>query len=195
MDAFERTKDSKAVQWLIEDGVVTIQSDPKTGKNQSIRTKEKLGDMQLHIEWRSPLKSSKKRQQKGNSGLYIMGRYEVQILDSYQNPVYPDGQAAAVYGQTPPLLNASLAPGQWQSYDIVFEAPRFDKQGKLTKHAHVTVFHNGILVQNRTKINGPTGHKSVKTYQAHGPSPLVIQDHSSPVSFRNIWVRKLDGSL
>ncbi|MGJ8679507.1 3-keto-disaccharide hydrolase [Paraglaciecola sp.] len=191
MDAFERSKDSKPVQWLIEDGVVTIQKDPKTGKNQSIRTKEKLGDMQLHIEWRSPVKTDKKRQQKGNSGLYIMGRYEVQILDSYQNPVYPDGQAAALYGQTPPLANASLPPGVWQSYDIVFEAPKFDDKGKLTKKAHATVFHNGVLVQHRTPLNGPTGHKSVKEYQAHGPSPLVIQDHSSPVSFRNIWVRKL----
>lgn len=192
MNAFERTLDGKPVNWVIENSVVTIQKDLKTGKQQSIRTKEKFTDMQLHIEWRSPVKTKEKGQQKGNSGLYIMGRYEVQILDSYQNPVYPDGQAAAIYGQTPPLVNASLPTGEWQSYDIVFEAPRFDAKGNLYKKAYVTVFHNGVLVQNKTPLNGPTGYKSVKKYQAHGPAPLVIQDHGSPVSFRNMWVRKLN---
>ncbi|AWB65670.1 DUF1080 domain-containing protein [Saccharobesus litoralis] len=194
MDAFARSWGNKnPVEWLIKDGVVTIQKDPKTGKNQSIRTKQSFGDMQLHVEWRSPAQLEKHPPARGNSGLFLMGRYELQIMQSHNNKNYPDGQAAAVYGQTPPLVNASRPADEWNSYDIVFEAPEFDKEGNVLKKAHVTVFHNGVLVQLRTPILGPTRHKKTTPYKAHkAKEPLVIQDHGSPVSFRNIWVRELD---
>ncbi|WP_237742355.1 3-keto-disaccharide hydrolase [Gayadomonas joobiniege] len=194
MDAFARAwGDDRKPEWLIEDGVMTIQQDPETGKHQSIRTRQAFGDMQLHVEWRSPAQLDKYAPSRGNSGLFLMGRYEFQIMQSHNNANYPDGQAAAIYGQTPPLVNAARPADEWQSYDIIFEAPEFDKQGKLVKKAHVTAFHNGVLVHLRTPIEGPTRHKKVTPYKAHkAKEPLVIQDHGSPVSFRNIWVRELD---
>jgi hypothetical protein len=130
-------------------------------------------------------------QARGNSGIMLMGRYEIQVLDSYDNPTYADGQAASVYGQVPPPVNASRKPGEWQTYDIVFEAPKFDA-GKLVKPAYVTVFHNGVMMHNRQEITGRTPHAKVGTYEPHGPQePLQLQNHGSKVRFRNIWIRKL----
>src|SRR6266699_2393382 len=132
------------------------------------------------------------RRDRGNSGVFLMGRYEVQVLDSYNSVTYADGQAGALYGQSPPLVNASRPPGQWQSYDIVWEAPRFDKDGKLARPARATVFHNGLVVQHATVLTGPTAHKARPPYAAHADKlPIGLQDHSHPVRFRNVWVREL----
>lgn len=193
MDAFKNAKDGSPVNWDIADGVVTIPSKQKVKRNNSIQTKENFSDFQLHIEWKTPNTPDDKVAYKGNSGLYFMWKYELQIYNSWDNPIYADGQAAAIYGQTPPLVNASVKPGEWQSYDVVFEVPKFDESGRLLKKAHMTVFHNGVLVHNRTPLTGPTAHKKVKPYVAHAPEgPIAIQDHSSPVSYRNIWIRRLD---
>lgn len=192
LDAFVSGK-GETPDWLIEDGVMTVNTGEPNGGG--LRTREAFGDMQLHIEWRAPDddKIDPVPQRAGNSGIYIMGRYEVQIQHSYRNPTYPDGQAGAVYGQSPPLVNASLPNGEWQSFDLVWEAPDFSESGELVEPAYVTVFHNGVLVQNRTMLHGPTGHKSSKPYVAHAAEvPFVLQDHGEPVAFRNIWVRRLE---
>jgi hypothetical protein len=159
----------------------------------SINTKEKFGDVQLHIEWASPAVVSGASQNRGNSGILFMGRYEIQVLDSYQNPTYADGQAAAIYGQYPPLVNASRKPGEWQTYDIVFEAPRFEG-GKLTRPAYATVFQNGVLVQNHEQLFGDTPHAKLGTYRPQGPEEsLQLQNHHCAVRYRNIWIRKIKG--
>jgi hypothetical protein len=133
-------------------------------------------------------------QNRGNSGVFLMGRYEVQVLDSYQNPTYPDGQAAAIYGQHPPLVNASRPPGEWQTYDIIFLRPRFDTAGKLVRPARVTVFHNGVLVQNGVTLTGPSAHRARPPYSPHADAlPISLQDHGQAVRFRNIWVRAIRG--
>ncbi|MCD6303388.1 MAG: DUF1080 domain-containing protein [Planctomycetes bacterium] len=174
--------------WKVENGYMEIV--PKSG---SLVSKEKFGDCQIHVEWASPRPSTGHDQACGNSGVLIMGRYEIQVLDSYENVTYADGQAAAMYGQYPPLVNASLKPGQWQTYDIIFEAPRF-KDGKLIKPAYVTVLHNGIVVHNHQAFLGPTVHKKVAHYRPHAPEgPLMLQDHGHRVRYRNIWVRRLVG--
>ena len=173
-------------KWKVENGYVEVV--PGSG---SIQTREKFGDIQLHIEWASPAEINGNSQGRGNSGVLLMSRYEIQVLDSYDNPTYADGQAAAIYGQAPPPVNASRKPGEWQTYDIVFEAPQFDDE-KLVKPAYVTVFHNGVLMHNRREIIGRTPHAKLGTYAAHGPEePLELQNHGSPVRFRNIWIRKL----
>jgi 3-keto-disaccharide hydrolase len=129
---------------------------------------------------------------RGNSGVYLMGRYEVQVLDSYHAETYPDGQAGALYGQYPPLVNATRAPGQWQTYDIVFHGPRFDKDGKVQRPARVTVLLNGVLIQDGSELTGPTAHKARPPYEAHALKlPLALQDHNHPVRYRNIWIREL----
>jgi hypothetical protein len=172
-------------KWQIADGVATI-------KENGVATKRSFGDCQLHIEWASPAKVKGDGQNRGNSGVYFMGKYEVQILDSYNNPTYFDGQAAAVYKQHPPLVNASRKPSEWQTYDIIFMAPRFDSAGKLTKPAIATVFHNGVLVQNHFELEGGTAWDSAPKYEAHAEKlPLHLQNHGSPVRFRNIWIREL----
>lgn len=189
------------VQWSISDGVATIpddlQADGKKkpdGQNSTIQTKQSFGDVQLHVEWRSPPEKKSNSQWRGNSGIIFMGRYEVQVLDSHCNDTYADGQAASLYGWKPPLVNASLPAGEWQSYDIVFEAPHWDDAGELLKKARATVFHNGVLVQNAQPFLGKAVWRAVGNYnEVHGPkAPLHIQDHDSAVSFRNIWVRELD---
>jgi hypothetical protein len=163
---------------------------PKTG---GIQTKQGFGDCQLHVEWMAPDPPRGQSQDRGNSGVFLMGLYEVQVLDSYQNDTYPDGQAAALYGQFPPLVNACLPPGKWQTYDIVFRAPRFDADGKLLRPARVTVLHNGVLVQDNVELMGPTTHKARPPYKAHADKlPISLQDHDHPVRFRNIWIRELD---
>jgi hypothetical protein len=157
-----------------------------------IVTRDAFGDCQLHVEWATPAPPRGEGQGRGNSGVYLMGLYEVQVLDSYENRTYADGQAAAIYGQFPPLVNASLPPGRWQTYDIVFHAPRFDAGGRLLRPARITVFHNGVLVQDNVEPTGPTEHKRRPPYSAHPPRlPLRLQDHGDPVRYRNIWIREL----
>ena len=144
-----------------------------------------------HIEWMTPPPKGT-GQERGNSGVYLMSRYELQVLDSYQNETYPDGQAGAIYGQFPPLVNASRPPGEWQSYDIVFRGPRFDSSGALLRPATMTVRHNGVLVQDNVTLTGPVGHYQRPPYVAHPEKqPLLLQDHGNPVRFRYIWLREL----
>lgn len=179
--------DSSTARWIVRDGYMEVQ--PGSG---DLRTRDGFGDVQLHIEWMAPAPPRHEGQNRGNSGVYLMNTYEVQVLDSYQNPTYPDGQAAALYGQFPPLVNASRPPGQWQSYDIIFHAPRFDAAGAVTRPATVTVLHNGVLVQDHVTLTGPTAHQARPPYQAHADRlPITLQDHGQPVRFRNIWVREL----
>lgn len=163
---------------------------PGTG---GIQTRDGFGDVQLHVEWMTPNPPRGKDQDRGNSGVFLMGKYEVQVLDSYENVTYADGQAAAIYGQYPPLVNVSRKPGEWQSYDIVFHRPHFDAAGKLLKPARFTVFHNGVLVQDDVEPVGPTANGRRPPYEA-GPDrlPLGLQDHEHPVRFRNIWIRDLE---
>jgi hypothetical protein len=157
-----------------------------------ILTAQGFGDVQLHVEWMTPDPAGTDGQDRGNSGIFLMGRYEVQVLDSWENTTYADGQAAALYGQYPPLVNASLPPGTWQSYDIIFRRPRFDAGGRVAAPARVTVLHNGVLVHQHVALTGPTTHMVRTGYTAHADRlPIALQDHGSPVRFRNIWVRQL----
>jgi len=172
--------------WKVENGYMEVASNAG-----DLRTKEKFGDVQLHIEWAAPAQIRGNSQNRGNSGVFLQGRYEVQVLDSSANLTYADGQAGAIYGQWPPLVNPARKPGEWQSYDIVFEAPRFEGQ-RLVKPAYLTVFLNGVLLHNRKEVMGPTVHRQLAKY---APQPeedsLVLQDHQNPVRYRNIWVRRL----
>lgn len=178
-------KNNKA-QWKIEKGYMEVVKDAG-----NIRTKQEFGSCQLHIEWSTPLEITGNGQDRGNSGVYLMSRYEIQVLDSYNNQTYPTGMAAAIYGQNPPLVNASHAPGNWQSYDIIFHRPIF-KDNRVVKPANVTVFQNGILVQDNFEIMGPTVFKKMPMYQVHpDKQPIMLQDHENPVRFRNIWIREL----
>jgi hypothetical protein len=173
--------------WKVENDYFEVAA--KTG---NIKTRQAFGDCQLHVEWAAPSPPHGEDQDRGNSGVYLMGLYEVQVLDSYESKTYADGQAAAIYGQYPPRVNACRPPGQWQTYDIVFHGPRFDKDGKLLQPAFVTVLHNGVLVQDHVALMGPTEHKQRPPYRAHPAKlPLTLQDHNHPVRFRNIWVREL----
>lgn len=176
-----------AARWKVQDGYMEVVSG--TG---AIASAQAFGDVQLHLEWMAPRPVADEGQDRGNSGVFLMGRYEVQVLDSYRNTTYPDGQAAAVYGQYPPLVNASRPPGEWQSYDIVFIRPRFAADGRLLRPARVTVLHNGVLVQNAVTLTGPTAHKERPPYSMHADAlPISLQDHGHPVRYRNIWVRRL----
>ena len=158
----------------------------------NLMTRDGFGDVQLHVEWSTPDPPQGQGQDRGNSGVYLMSRYEVQVLDSYNNQTYADGMAGALYGQVPPLVNASRPPGAWQSYDIVFRGPRFDSSGRLLRPATITVFHNGVLVQDHVTLTGPTAHRARPPYEAHPDRlPILIQDHAHPVRFRNIWLREL----
>ena len=158
----------------------------------SIRTVDTFGDMQLHLEWSAPDPPASSSQGRGNSGVIIMGRYEIQILDSYENPTYADGQAASVYGQHPPLVNVTRPPSDWNVYDIIFQAPRFDGE-ELETPGYVTVMHNGVIVQYHQEILGPVAHRGLNDYAAHPPAgALQLQDHDNPMRFRNIWVRRLE---
>ncbi len=173
-------------KWQVRDGY--FETGAKTG---SMFTREGFGDIQLHLEWATPSVVSGTSQGRGNSGVILMGRYEVQVLDMYNNKTYADGGAASLYGQYPPLVSAPRPPGEWQTYDIVFEAPRFEGD-KLVKPAFATVFWNGVLAQHRMELKGPTAHRNVPAYAAHAAEmPLTLQDHSNPVRYRNVWVRKL----
>jgi len=176
--------DGSAATWAMKDGVL------RTGKGV-LRTKQEFTDLQLHVEFATPSDVKGDSQGRGNSGVFLLGFFEIQVLDSYHNITYADGQAAAMYGQYPPLVNAARAPGQWQAYDIIFSAPRFAGD-KLEKPAIVTVLHNGVVVHHATPFWGPTHHKSVLPYTPQmAKGPLALQDHGNPVRYRNIWVREL----
>src|SRR5512145_270034 len=179
-----RGGDVSAAQWLVHDGVF------ESGRGGSISTKDSFGDVQLHIEFATPSRVEGTSQGRGNSGVIIMGRYEIQVLDSYDNRTYADGMAASIYGEWPPLVNVARKPGEWQTYDIVFEAPKFS--GKPSP-AYATVFWNGVVVHNRKEILGPTSPTMTPhTYATHDAElPLTLQNHGNPVLFRNIWIRRL----
>lgn len=177
------TKDNGTAQWKVENGYMEV-----VKKSGSLRTKHSFGDCQLHIEWAIPAVVKGEGQHRGNSGIYLMGRYEVQVLESYNNTTYPDGQAAAIYGQNPPMVNVCRPPGQWQSYDIIFRRPDF----KSLTPATITVLHNGVLVQDHWVLEGTTAHKKRAKYAEHeGKLPLTLQNHGDPVRYRNIWIREL----
>jgi hypothetical protein len=178
-------------QWKIVDGA--LESVKRAGY---IQTKGNFGSCQLHVEWAAPVKVSGDGQGRGNSGVFLMGQYEVQVLDSYENQTYADGQAGALYGRSKPLVNASRKPGEWQSYDIIFHRPVFDEQGKVVRRATFTVLHNGVLIQDHTVLSGGTGWMgphAASEYKAHPDKlPISLQDHGNPVRFRNIWLRELN---
>ena len=187
LGAWQMTDGSPAT-WTMKAGVV------ETGKG-IIRTKAEFTDFQLHVEFATPSLVKGDGQGRGNSGVFLLGKFEIQVLDSYNNPTYPDGQAAAMYGQYPPLVNASRPPGEWQTYDIVFTAPRF-AQGRLEKPAIVTVLHNGIVVHNADAFWGPTAHRKIDPYTPDtAKGPIALQDHGNPVRYRNVWIRPLASEL
>lgn len=179
--------DGTPAPWRMTNGVL------ETGKGL-IRTKAEFTNVQLHVEFATPAQVSGESQGRGNSGVFLLGKFEIQVLDSYNNPTYPDGQAAAMFGQYPPLVNASRPPGEWQTYDIVFLAPRFSATSTLDKPAVVTVFHNGIVVHHATAFWGPTAHRKIDPYTPdNAKGPIALQDHGNPVRFRNVWIRPLTG--
>ena len=175
-------------RWKVENGY--FEAVPKTG---DVRTVKGFGDCQLHVEWMAPSPAKGADQDRGNSGVFLMGLYEVQVLDCYGNRTYADGMTAAIYGQFPPLVNACRPPGEWQTYDIVFHRPRFDQDGNVLAPARMTVLHNGILVHDNAVLTGPTAHKARPPYKMHADKlPISLQDHGHPVRFRNIWIRELE---
>lgn len=185
MDAFQH-RDGSPVQWQLKSGTMTVVKG--TG---SIFTKENFGSCQLHLEWRAPTIIEGQGQGRGNSGVFFQDRYEVQILDSYDNRTYSNGQASSIYKQHIPLVNAMRPPGEWQTYDIIFNAPVFNSDGIKVRSGTFTVIHNGVLVQNNVEIKGTTEYIGFPQNDAHGEGPIQLQDHSNPVSYRNIWLRKL----
>ncbi len=190
-NAFQKT-DGSAVGWKIDQqGILNVVKG-----SGYIQTKESFGSCQLHIEWRTPIAIAGSSQTRGNSGIFLMGRYELQVLDSYNNPTYANGQAGSIYKQYIPLVNACKKPGDWQSYDIIFTAPEFFSDGSLQQPAYITVLHNGVLIQNHVAIKGNTEWIGAPAYKVHKTKePLAIQDHGldggNPDSFRNIWIRPL----
>jgi len=194
LDAWQPVREH-GLRWKIEDNAMVVVPSPQPCDQQTIRA---FGDVQLHIEWRTPAQVRGEGQDRGNSGVFFMGLYELQVLDSFNNPTYVNGQAGAVYKEHAPLVNVSRRPGEWQTYDVVFIAPRFGGDGALLAPARMTVFQNGVLVQYDVTLtgptpNGPTYHRStLPPYEAHAVKlPLVLQDHRHPVAFRNIWIREI----
>jgi hypothetical protein len=184
---FVTDKDSSAVLWNYgSDSSMVVR--PGGG---DIRTKRSFGDCQLHVEFRTPEVVKGEGQGRGNSGIFLQSRYEIQVLDCHDNRTYSNGQTGSVYKQTIPLVNACRKPGEWQTYDILYTAPRFNADGILTAAARVTVIHNGVVVQLNTEIKGPTEYIGLPVYKAHGKAPIKLQDHGDLVSFRNIWIREL----
>lgn len=178
--------DGGPAKWKAENGYIEVV--PRTG---DMISKQEFGDCQLHVEWRMPYPPKGNSQERGNSGVFLLNTYEIQVLDSYDNVTYADGQAGSVYGQSPPMVNASRKPGEWQSYDIIFTAPHF-KDGELETPAYVTVLHNGVVVQNHWKILGTTFHRQAPQYATKiERGPIKLQDHQNPTRFRNIWVREI----
>lgn len=174
--------------WKVADGYMEVVA--KTG---AILTRETFGDCQLHVEWAAPLPASGESQERGNSGVFLMNIYEVQVLDCFENRTYADGMTAAIYGQHPPRVNACRPPGEWQTYDIIFHRPHFDGNGDVTEPARMTVLFNGILVHHDARLSGPTAWKARPPYKAHEDRlPISLQDHGNPVRYRNIWIRDLE---
>ena len=174
--------------WKVADGCVTVVKGAGI-----IKTKKVFDDCQLHIEWRTPAKVEGESQGRGNSGIFMQERYEVQVLDSYNNRTYRNGQAGSIYKQYAPLVNVCKAPGEWQSYDIIYTAPRFNDDGTYFTRPAITILQNGVLIQNHVELRGPTQYIGIPEYfvEKHGAAGIVLQDHGNPVSFRNIWIRKL----
>lgn len=178
--------DGKEAKWEVKDGTFTVMKG--TG---DIKTRQTFGDVQLHIEWREPPGLEGEGQARGNSGIFFQEKYELQVLDSYESLTYSNGQAGSIYKQHMPLANAMRKATEWQTYDVVYNAPRFSENGAVISPARITVFHNGIVIQNNTSIWGATTYRGVPVYEAHGKGSLRLQDHGNPVSFRNIWIREL----
>jgi len=193
LDQWQAADSAEEAKWRLVDGAMEVVA--KTG---DIKTKASFCDIQLHLEWMTPTNVTGQdgkpleSQARNNSGVFLQERYEVQVLDSYQSKTYSNGQAGAIYKQSIPLVNATFAPGKWQTYDIIFNAPKFKSNKKLLKPGYITVLHNGVLVQNHFEIQGATAWIGKPVYGAHGCAPLRLQDHGNPVRFKNIWVRKLD---
>jgi hypothetical protein len=180
-------RDGSAAQWEVKDGAMVVKAG--TG---AIRSKKDFDDIQLHIEWATPAEVKGEGQGRGNSGVFLQGIYEVQVLDSYNNKTYFYGQAGSIYKQYPPLVNASRKPGEWQTYDIIYHAPIFGEDGRVKKKATITAIHNGVLIQDHAEVYGPTTHEPIfPAYKKHGKGPIILQDHGNPVRFRNVWVREL----
>jgi hypothetical protein len=180
------TQSGGDAKWEVKDGAMTVVKG--TG---DIKTKQSFGDMQLHIEYREPTPAEGESQHRGNSGIFLQDRYEIQVLDSYENETYVNGQAGAIYKQHIPLVNACRKPGEWQAFDVIYTGPRFSDNGRAIIPAYVTVLHNGVIIQNHVQIAGTTENQGMPSYKVHGKAPIHLQDHGNPVSFRNIWVREL----
>jgi hypothetical protein len=192
LDAWEPVRPD-GQPWKIEEGAMVVIPTPAPLTPCDQQTRRAFGDVQLHLEFRTPAKVVSKGQGRGNSGVFFMGLYELQVLDSYQNDTYVNGQAGSIYKQHPPLVNASRPPGEWQTYDVVFIAPRFAVDGTLASPARLTAFHNGVLVQHDVVLTGPTEYRGQPKYKAHAARlPLMLQDHRNPVAYRNIWIRELN---
>lgn len=191
MDEWMTVADSTAITWTLnEDKSMTVgRSDEKD--NATIQTKKVFGSTQLHIEWKSPEIIKGDGQNRGNSGIFLQGKYEVQVLDNNDNDTYVNGQVGSIYKQSVPLAKASVPTGEWNEYDIIYHAPEFDGDGNKTKSATITVLHNGVLVQDHFEIKGTTEYIGWPKNTAHGKGPIQLQDHGSPVSYRNIWVREI----
>ncbi|MEO1518028.1 MAG: DUF1080 domain-containing protein [Bacteroidota bacterium] len=186
LDQWESAKDASPAPWKLADGCMTV-----VAGSGDIRTKQSFEDFQLHIEWRTPAEVVGEGQGRGNSGIFLQERYEVQVLDNYNNTTYPNGQASSVYKQHIPLVNACRPPGVWQTYDILYKAPRFNKDGIRLAPATLTVLHNGVLTQHNVEIQGTTEYIGLPKNAAHSKAPIKLQDHGNPVSYRNIWIREL----
>jgi hypothetical protein len=194
LDEWVSARDSSPARWTVSDGVITV--NKRAG---DIRTKRSFRNFQLHLEWRVPRGITGKSQERGNSGVFLaydppLASYELQIVDSYDNPTYVNGQAGSVYKENPPLVNAMRPPGEWQTYDVVWTAPVFNDDGSVKSPAYVTAFHNGVLVQDHFALTGITKNTGIPEYHRHGPAPIVLQAHgdpSAPISFRNIWLREV----
>ncbi len=185
LDNFEGLNGSGPAEWKVEGDFFTVSPGTK-----NIQSKQAFGNCQLHIEWKTPVEEGKQGQGSGNSGVYLMSRYEVQVLNSYQNKTYPDGQAGAIYGNYPPLVNASLPSDQWQTYDIIFTAPVF-QNGTQKTPAYITVFHNGVLIQYHRPVEKPTAAFNKNVKEDASKLPFMLQNHGNAVSYRNIWIREL----
>jgi hypothetical protein len=196
LDQWVSVKDHGPAQWAVADGILTVNKGAG-----NIETKRNFGSYQLHLEWRIPAGITGEGQARGNSGVFLASTgpgdagYELQVLDSYENKTYVNGQAASIYKQYPPLVNSMRKPGEWQTYDIIWTAPTFRDDGSVATPAYVTAFQNGVLVQNHVELKGETLYIGAPSYKRHGPAPIKLQAHgdpSPPISFRNIWVRDLD---